>query len=902
MKSLPRVNIFASLLAVALLLAASLSGWGQQAAYAASYKSDSPIGLTPPMGYSTWNAVRFNVSDALIREIADSMVRTGLRDLGYMYVNIDDGWQGGRDADGNFYPDPVKFPHGMKELADYVHSKGLKIGIYTDLGKVGCGGRIGSYGHYQQDVNQFAEWGYDYIKVDACGADSMGLDFKTYYEQFGEALKNANPKRDILYNICEWGKQQPWNWAPAIGHTWRVGYDIDNQGDYWNGVLYEIDQASPHADVAGPGHFNDPDSLEVGVIADKYPGQKSLSYEESVSNFSMWAVLAAPLMLGLDVATLDAADSYSSKFADIIKNAEVIAVDQDPAGFQGRLADESTPGLQVYSKPLGSHTSGERAVVLLNRTNEPAKMSVTSEQIGLKHSFLVRDLWKHEDMGRYVYSYSDTVPAHGSVMLKISGIYNSEQPQEQPDVVYEAESSVNALTGETRTRAVPEASGGLVVGFVGNGGANSLQFNNITVPASGTYRVTISHISTDTRTAELYVNGKLYTKLSLAPSGGWSTVRTSIVYVDLNAGANTLKFSNSTADMYTPDFDKLEVSALPIAYEIAGGKPATATSEGLSFPATNGNDGSMDTRWSASDAEPGHSWTVDLGGRYLMKSSSVSFEDSSKVYKYKIEVRDESSDHWTTAVDRTDHSEAGAVIRDIVGSVGRYAKITVTGLPDANTKASFWEFKLFGEAVEEDGAITELIGPGKVAAGDEFNVNLALGGNIRNVFAQDISIDYDSGKMEFVAASSLIEGVQIVKTITSMPGKVRLILASLGYEHAVNGDSELLKLSFRAKEAAEPTVGEIEVIRAVLGDDRGVETEAAPSSIRIEVTPVEQGIPGDLNGDGKVSIGDLAIVAAHYGKDTSNPDWEQVKKADVHKDGVIDIYDLAAVAKLIVES
>ncbi|MEC0089692.1 cohesin domain-containing protein [Paenibacillus macquariensis] len=894
-------KIFAMFLITVLFITLCFTGIGSQKAYA-SHQADDTLGATPPMGYSTWNAVRFNVSDALIRKVADSMVSTGLRDLGYLYVNIDDGWQGGRDAKGKMYADSTRFPNGMKALADYVHSKGLKIGIYTDIGRVGCGGRVGSYGYYQQDVNQFAEWGFDYIKVDACGADSMGLDFKTQYKEFSDALKNANPARDILFNICEWGKQQPWKWAPEIGNTWRTGYDIDNQGDYWKGVLYEVDQTVPHADVAGPGHFNDPDSLEVGVVSDKN-GIKGLNYDESVANFSMWAVLAAPLMLGLDVTQLDTPNSYSSGFADIVKNAEVIAVDQDPAGIQGKKVDESTSGLQVYSKPLGSSTSGERAVVLLNRSNAPARMTVTSEQIGLLNTIKVRDLWRHEDMGTHAYSYSATVPAHGSVMLKIKGTYNPEIPAEIPTVAYEAEASTNTLSGTAKLRSVPEASGGSVVGYVGNGIANALQFNNISAPSTGSYQLSINYISGDARNTELDVNGIHFTNLSLSSSGGWSSVRTSMINVDLNKGMNTLKFSNSGVNAFSPDFDKIEISAIPIAKEIAQGKPAVADNEDAAFPASNGNDGNISTKWSASDTGIGHTWTVDLGNKHLMKSSSVSFENSNKVYQYKIEVKDTGSENWTTAVDRTNNTEAGAVLKDSLNSVGRYARITVTGLPNA-TKASIWDFKLFGESLDEDmeeDNATQLIGADKVSAGEEFDVRLALSHLTKDAYAQDITLSYDANVMDFITAGSLVNGVEIIDSTTQTLGKVRLILASTGTDHAVTGDVQLLKLNFKAKMLTDTATGKIEVTSGVLADENGVEIEATPSSISIEVTAKDQGIQVDINGDGKISIGDLAIVAANYGKDSTSPDWNKIKHMDLDGSGTIDIADLSRVAKKIIE-
>jgi hypothetical protein len=688
--------LFACTLFSVSLMGAVSSVHGATATVQPEMQDTSILGATPPMGYSTWNAVRFNVNEELIRNVADSMVSNGLRDLGYKYVNIDDGWQGTRDANGKLNADLTKFPSGMKSLADYVHSKGLKIGIYTDIGKIGCGGKTGSYGHYQQDVDQFAEWGYDYVKVDACGGDAMGLDFKTQYQQFKDALNQANPKRDILLNICEWGKQQPWKWAPSIGHTWRVGFDIDNQGDYWKGVLYEIDQTSPHADVAGPGHFNDPDSLEVGVIADKYPGQKSLSYEESKANFSMWAVLASPLMLGLDVTTLDEPDSYSSKFADIIKNAEVIAVDQDPAGIQGTKVDESVTGLQVYSKPLGSKTSGERAIVLLNRMDVPAEMTVTADQIGLLNTFTVRDLWKKENKGTYINSYSDIVPAHGSVMLKVSGTYNPDYVADKSFMPYEAEASGNLLSGKANLRAVSGASGGYVVGNVGNGIANSIQFNNITTKTAGSYKVNINYVTGDaSRDAELYINGILDSTLSFTSSGGWNTVGTKTVTVSLNEGVNTLKLSNSKTGAYAPDFDKIEVAVEPVPFEIASGKPASADSEEISKGniAVNGNDANSSTRWTANDGAPNHWWKVDLGSIQPLKGTEVTWEHNN-IYKYKIEVSNDSLT-WHTVVDQTANAISKQTNKDNFTANGRYVRITITGLA-ANEWASFYDFKVYG--------------------------------------------------------------------------------------------------------------------------------------------------------------------------------------------------------------
>ena len=889
-----------SVFCVLLLIMSIMVGYEPQQA-SAHHNGTPVIGATPPMGYSTWNAVRFNVSDQLIRDISDSMARTGLKDLGYVYVNIDDGWQGGRDSNGNIYPDSARFPHGMKALADYVHSLGLKIGIYTDIGLIGCGGRVGSYGYYQQDVNLFAEWGFDYIKVDACGADTQGLDFKTQYIEFHQALKNATPYRDIFLNVCEWGQQQPWNWAPEFANTWRVGYDIDNQGDYWDGVLYEIDQAAPHWNVAGPGHFNDPDSLEVGVISDR-PGKSGLNYTESVSNFSMWAILSAPLMLGLDVTALDQPGSYSSQFADIIMNAEVIAIDQDPAGIQGRKVNESFPGLQVYSKPLGSQTSGERAVVLLNRTNQPATMTVTADQIGLKESFEVRDLWEHEDKGTYVYSYSDTVPAHGSVMLKITGTYDATQPIELEKVRYEAEDSQNTFGGAGRVMNHNNASGRQVAGWIGNGSANYVQFNQIEVPSSGTYEVTFGYMTGTTRYADMYVNDRYVSRLAFSSSGGWNTVGELTFEVDLKAGVNTLKLTNHNLNDYAPDIDYIEVTELPIIYEVTEGKSISTDSEHPEHPASLAIDGLYATKWKAADLSSNHSVTVDLGGKHFIHASSIAFEHIDKAYKYIIQTKESEEDDWVTVIDQSGNTTATSITKHRLYRTAAYVKVTITGLPDTNTSASIAELSLFGKAlsgnIEEDIQST-LTGPTQVAPEQMFTVKLGLDHVTSPWMAGDVEISYDSDLFEFSGSESILEGFQVLKQSEEILGKIRLITASLGNDFAISSNVDFVSLTFLTKEGTNSQNGTISVDRITLGSSDGTESEALVSELDIEVQSGLTGNP-DVNEDGKVSIGDLALIAVHYGKNYNSLDWQQIKHLDIVVDQEINLIDLVAVASLIV--
>jgi alpha-galactosidase len=357
---------------------------------------DNGLARTPPMGWNSWNHFACDVSSTLIREIADAMAANGMRDAGYQYVVIDDCWQVARDRAGRLVADSARFPEGMKALADYVHSKGLKFGLYTDAGRRTCQGRPGTYEHEETDARTFAEWGVDYVKEDWCYAE--GLDAPTQYARFRDALARAG--RPIVLSICEWGSNRPWEWGPATGHLWRTTGDIE---DRWNSVLALIDLNAQYALAARPGAWNDPDMLEVG--------NGGMTDDEYRAHFSLWALMAAPLMAGNDVRTL------SPETRAILLNTEVIAVDQDSLGVQGMLVAEETPGRQVWVKRLAD---GGRAAVLFNRTDVAGAMTVTWWRLGLRGPARVRDLWAHADRGTFTGKYSATVPPHGVVMVRVT--------------------------------------------------------------------------------------------------------------------------------------------------------------------------------------------------------------------------------------------------------------------------------------------------------------------------------------------------------------------------------------------------------------------------------------------------------------------------------------------------
>ena len=368
---------------------------------------DNGLARTPPMGWNSWNKFGCNVSDKLIREVATAISANGMREAGYQYVTIDDCWQVARTPQGVIVADSARFPQGMKALADFVHGKGLRFGIYTDAGRKTCEGRPGSYGHEAQDAKTYASWGVDYVKIDWCNAD--GLDARTQYTTFRDAL--AASGRPIVFSICEWGSNRPWEWAPAVGNLWRTTGDI---ADRWSSVLTLVDLSSQYWHVARPGAWNDPDMLEVG--------NGGMTHTEYRAHFSLWAMMAAPLIAGNDVRTMWDSTRASADTRDILLNKDVIAVDQDSLGVQGTIVQASPNELQVWVKPLAD---GSRAVLLFNRASVSSTITADWGRVGVTtKKARVRDLWAHTDSAVVESRYAATVPAHGVVMLRVWPITN----------------------------------------------------------------------------------------------------------------------------------------------------------------------------------------------------------------------------------------------------------------------------------------------------------------------------------------------------------------------------------------------------------------------------------------------------------------------------------------------
>lgn len=383
-------------LLVFLLLAVQVSVYGQY----------PELAKTPPMGWNSWNAFGMDINSQIVKSVADSMVTKGLKDAGYEYIVIDDGWQMGRDKNGRIITDSTSFPEGIKYLADYVHSRGLKFGIYTCCGTKTCGGRPGSYGYEAIDAKTYAEWGVDYIKEDWCNTE--GLNTRTQYKIMSDAIRATG--RPMILSLCEWGTSKPWEWAKGIGAMWRTTSDIQDCYDCvkdWGGMgwIHILEKSVDLAPYAGPGHWNDPDMLEVG--------NKALNPIECRAHFAMWCMMAAPLIAGNNISTMH------ETIREILTAPEIIAIDQDSLGIQGtRIRNEN--GLQVWQKPL---EDGSIAVALLNVTNNSSQMSVSLDEIGFRNGVKseVRDLWNRKDLASIKSMYNAEVEAHGVVVVKIKG-------------------------------------------------------------------------------------------------------------------------------------------------------------------------------------------------------------------------------------------------------------------------------------------------------------------------------------------------------------------------------------------------------------------------------------------------------------------------------------------------
>jgi alpha-galactosidase len=364
----------------------------------------SNLAPTPPMGWNSWNTFAVNINEEMIKKMTDIIVSSSMKDAGYEYIVIDDGWEAlSRDSLGNLIPDPQKFPSGMKALGDYIHSKGLKFGIHNCAGTKTCSGFPGGRGHEFQDARSYASWGVDYLKYDWCNHGTANA--QETYKTMRDALYSAG--RPTVFSLCEWGNNNPWEWAQDVGHLWRTTGDIrdcyDCQGTYDMGWKFILDSQVGLEKYAGPDHWNDPDMLEVGT-----PG---LSLSESRAHFSLWCMIAAPLMAGNDLRKM------TPEILEILTNKEAISIDQDSLGKQGYRFMEQ-PGKEIWVKEL---SEGNWAVCYFNTGDKKFTIKVNWNNMSmLNGEYEIRDVWKKKNIGTTNSNYDFAINSHDVTLLKLT--------------------------------------------------------------------------------------------------------------------------------------------------------------------------------------------------------------------------------------------------------------------------------------------------------------------------------------------------------------------------------------------------------------------------------------------------------------------------------------------------
>ena len=508
----------------------------------------------PTMGWSSWNTYGVNINENLIKRQADAMVSKGLKDVGFDHINIDDGYFGGRDkTDGHLLIHKTRFPNGLKPIVEYIHSKGLKAGIYSDAGRNTCGSMfngdatgkgVGLYEHDQQDADYFFnDCGFDFIKVDFCGGsyyhneDHLVLDEQQRYTAISQAIKNTG-RTDVRMNACRWA--YPGTWVSEVAFSWRTTGDINNSWGSVKDILAENLYLSAYCH---DGHFNDMDMLEVG---------RSLSVEEDKTHFGMWCIMASPLLIGCDMTNI------KSQTLTLLKNKELIALNQDPLYQQAYVAG-LTNGCHILVKDIETQNGTKRAFALYNSNDDARAATIKFSQIDLAGKVQLRDVFQKKDLGDFENQYEVTIPAHGTRIYVAEGETRLERTRYEAETAYISDYQEIKNNQAEKTgiyEAATYCSAGYKAGWLGQSEQNDLQWRNVYSDNGGKYRLTIAYISGENRNITISVNGKKVQTVNVN-SGGWSTVGRRNIDINLEKGYNIIRLSNATGWM--PDIDYMEL-------------------------------------------------------------------------------------------------------------------------------------------------------------------------------------------------------------------------------------------------------------------------------------------------------------------------------------------------------
>ena len=516
---------------------------------------------TPTMGWSSWNTFALNINEDLIKQQADAMHNTGLQQAGYQFVNIDDGYWDGRGEDGKLRLNMKLFPSGMRSLVDYIHSLGLKAGIYSDAGDNTCGSGnrhawgigVGFAGHEEEDCKlYFRDWDFDFIKVDYCGGAHMHLDEQQQYTKISNAIKNCG-KPGIVYNMCRWA--YPGTWSSEVADSWRTTGDIYDAWKSVKGILAENLYMSAYC---SKGHYNDMDMLEVG---------RSMTEEEDKTHFGMWCIMNSPLLIGCNLATIKTAA------LKLLKNTELIALNQDTLYQQAYVAGFAD-GCHLLVRDIERWNGNRRAFAVYNPNDEARTFTVNFRDIDLGGEVKLRDVFQNKDVGAFTDSYEVALPAHGT------RIYVAEAETRLERVRYEAETGYSNAYSEIEWNvcqysAADFCSGGYKAGYLGQSDKNDLQWRNVYSQEGGDYKLTIGYLCGESRNITISVNGKRIKNLSFN-SGGFDKVGRKSLDIQLQPGQNTIRLSNTSGWM--PDIDYIDVEPIvPAAVTAPAADPRTTT-------------------------------------------------------------------------------------------------------------------------------------------------------------------------------------------------------------------------------------------------------------------------------------------------------------------------------------
>jgi len=505
------------------------------------------------MGWSSWNTYALNISESLICKQADAMAGNGLVAAGYRYVNIDDGYWNGRAADGQLIVNQSLFPHGMKYVADYIHSLGLKAGIYSDAGDNTCGsGNTSSYGlgvgfagHEGADCRTyFADWGYDFIKVDYCGGTHMGLNEHDQYVKIGTELRSLEQQlgHKIHYNICRWA--YPGTWVDSIADSWRITEDINCSWASLKNIIMQNMQMSAYS---YKGHFNDMDMLEVG---------RGLTEEEDKTHFGLWCIFNSPLMIGCDMTAIDA------KTMKLLTNKSLIAVNQDTL-YQQAYPIRYYNNCYVLVRDVEQAQGLKRVFAVYNPDDADHQVRVAFSQLLLSGNIKLRDLFDERDTAISSTTHITVkVPAHGTRIYEVTGEKRLEQTRYEAENAYIGtyQEIYNNETLETGVYRESDAySSRWKAGWLGKSDKNDLQFRNVYSQTGGTYSLTIAAFSAEDRTINVDVNGEPAGSV-VVNTGGWETRGTTTLEIKLNKGTNVIRLYNATA--WRPDIDYIDLKLL----------------------------------------------------------------------------------------------------------------------------------------------------------------------------------------------------------------------------------------------------------------------------------------------------------------------------------------------------